>query len=358
MRRWILLLLFPIALLGLLPSAVEAHTNSSLAYSDITYEHGMIRYSLKIDLYDLRTTATPEDPDISSETPEVLDRFYSNSKKEVEALLLSKIKLYADGLPLQGRLTQLHGTEVEGETQKFAEAILEYPIGHAPLQFKLDYELVYDGDQWHVNYVDLSLGDLQKTGVIVSDLRTLEAGQMSPSYAMATYLKLGLKHVGTTPGAALLVIALIIGSRTLKRALLIVGTFAAALVPTLLLSVLKIVMLPDSFVDVTAALGILYTALHILLSRNEKPLLWLSAAFGLLFGFQFGQVLSGSNLSGSLIADATVSFLVGIEAGLVLAALIAYPASRFAQRFKRAVPAALSAIALGGLVLLLTDAYL
>lgn len=117
-----------------------AHDGASLAYSDVSMKDGVITYKLQLDMYDMRAGATQNDPNRQFTTPEVFNQFVRNSQDEVETYLLSQIKLYADNLQLDGKLTQL--TYLEKDNQPFAEAILEYPVRSNPQHVKLDYDLV------------------------------------------------------------------------------------------------------------------------------------------------------------------------------------------------------------------------
>ena len=105
MRKWLMMIASSFVLFGLCQPVSMAHDNNSIAYSNISLENGVIQYVLQIDMYDLRVIAAPNDPDIGRSTPETLNRFISSSQSEVENYLLSKIKLYADSLPLEGKMT-------------------------------------------------------------------------------------------------------------------------------------------------------------------------------------------------------------------------------------------------------------
>lgn len=349
--------LFGIALLGWTPAA-SAHGNNSLAYSDLVYEDGAIRYTLQIDLYDLRAAATPDDPDIGSEAPEVLDRFFASAGPQVERALLSHLKLYANGLPLDGKLVALRGITKEGEPQPFAEAVLSYPANRPPAQFALDYDFVFDSDQWHVNYVNVSLGSLQGTGVLVSQLRELQLGRMGLADAVETYGLFGLKRWFTGCASLLFAAVLLLTGRPLRQALLAVGLFAGAGAVALgLASGLHASVLPDRFVGAVSALSVFGVALHSLLSGGSKSQLGLAGGFGLIHGLSFAQALSGMRADADLAAASLTSYGLGLAAGLALLSLVLYPAFRYAARLKRFAPTLLSAIALVGLAGFLAVAY-
>ncbi|OAB28452.1 hypothetical protein PMSD_22045 [Paenibacillus macquariensis subsp. defensor] len=358
MIKWIRLIILAVGLFGLWAPVSLAHENTSLAYSDISFEDGVIKYVLQIDMYDLRIAATPDDPDIGLTTPEVLNQFASNSQAEVQTYLLSKIQLYADNLRLKGKLTQLHSIKKENEDQPFAEVVLEYQVRNIPKSFELDYHVVFESDQWHVNYVSLDLGELKRDVVMVNEIQEFQVGQMSLEYTVTQFFLLGLEHLLTGFEAILFVLALIIGCKSVKQTLMVMVTFMVANSLTLILAGLHIVTLPDRLVESIMALSILYTALSRLFNQNTKQRLWLIGGFGLFYGFGFVKVLSGMREDGGHYVPSLVAVNGGTEVGLVLVVLILYPAVHYARQIKWIIPVILTSIALFGLVWFLAKVYL
>ncbi|MCC3371937.1 HupE/UreJ family protein [Cohnella sp. REN36] len=349
--------LLGLALLGWTPAA-SAHGNNSLAYSDLVYEDDAICYTLQIDLYDLRAIVTPDDPDIESETPEAVNRFFATAGPKVEEALLPHLRLYADGLPLRGKLVSLRGIAKEGETQAFAEAVLSYPANRPPAQFALDYDFVFDNDQWHVNYVNVSLGRLQGTGVLVSQLRELQLGRMSLAEAFERYSLLGLKSWLTGFASLLFAAVLLLSGRPLRQAMTAVAAFAGAGTLALILTAgLQAAVLPERFVGAVCALSVFGVALHGLLSAGPRSRIWLAGGCGLVHGLGFAQTLSGMRVDAELAAASLTSYGFGLAVGLTLLALVLYPAFRYASRLKRFAPTLLSVIALVGLAGFLSVAY-
>jgi hypothetical protein len=325
-----------------------AHDGDSLAYSDISIKDGVISYKLQLDMYDMRAGATQDDPDRQFSTPEVLNQFVRNSQAEVEAFLLSQIKLYADNLQLDGKLTQL--TYLEKDNQPFAEAILEYPVRHNPQQFVLKYDLVFDMDEWHVNYVTLDLGELKQNAVLVNDLREVHVGHVSLEHAIKKFFQFGVEKVLLDFEHILFLLGLLIGVKSMKQLLVFVGIFAAAQSLTLMLANLHILMLPDKLVESVIALSILYVALNGLLNKNKEPNLWLATCFSLIHGFGFAEVMSDMSDIGEHVAPSLIAYNVGIEVSLVLIVLILYPVIYHIRRIKWALPAMLLVLSLLGLI--------
>jgi hypothetical protein len=355
-KKWIGLILLSLALFGLWVPVAFAHDGDSLAYSDISMKDGVIKYTLQLDLYDLRAGATPDDPDRGNTSPEALKQFIKNSQAEVEVYLLSQIKLYADNLLLDGKLTQLQ--YMDKENQPFGEAILEYPVNNIPQHFVLDYDLVFDIDQWHVNYVTLALGELKQNVVLVNELREIQVGQLNLALVIKQFFLLGIEQLLLGYDDILFILGLLIGVRSVKQLLVVIGSFAVAHSLTLILSSLQILTLPVKFVESAIALSILYIALNNLLNKNKEHNLWLAICFSLIHGFGLAELLNGMSNKGGYFTPSLIAFNVGIEVGLVLIVLILYPIIHYIRRIKRVIPVTLILLSLLGLIGFIERAYL
>ncbi len=310
--------------LGLWPSASSAHGEASLAYSTISYEDGVIKYVLQIDLYDLQRVAGIEDSDMDEQAPEA-ERFNKRSFVSVEQNLLSNIHLFADRLPLNGKLTRLRQVEVEGESQPFAEAILEYPINNTPQDFYLDYDLVFEYDGWHINYVNAAIGDLKKEAVFVADLHELQVGQMTLQYTLMHFFQLGLIHSFIGFESILVIVAFIAGCRSVKRFIAVLSVFLGFLALAFILASLQLLTLPDNFINLIVASSIIMTSLYTLFSKQKKFYFWLAGGSGFFAGFGFAKNLAGMKMdSGHHPLYSIVSFNAGIVTALISIAAVLY----------------------------------
>ena len=139
-----------------------------------------------------------------------------------------------------------------------------YPIRDIPEHFAMNYDLVFENDQWHVNYVTLTLGKLKQNAVIVNELRELQAGQMSFQHAVNQFFLLGVEHLLTGYAYILFLLGVLIAVRSAKQLLAVVGSFAAAHTVTFILAGLHVVTPPFIFIESIIALSLLYAALNIL----------------------------------------------------------------------------------------------
>ncbi|QWU17060.1 HupE / UreJ protein [Paenibacillus sophorae] len=335
-----------------------AHGNNSLAYSDISAGDGFIKYVLQIDMYDLRAAATPNDPDIGLSTPEVLERFATGSRTEVEQYLLSHTSLYADSLPLEGKLTDLRIIQKENEPQPFAEAVITYPVDRVPKSFFLHYDLVFDSDQWHINYVTVTLGDLKKEAVIVNELKDIQVGGTSLNDTASHFVQLGIGRLLKGIESLLFIMLLLTGCRSLKQSLAATAVFAAAISLSLALTALGITEMPASFTVSILPLSLICAALILLLNLSSfKLLITLAGLFGLMHGFGFAVTLYGLRADDGYFAASWTAFIVGIGAGLVIAAAVWYTAILLLRKIGRSVPALQAAAGLFGLIVFIIKAY-
>lgn len=332
------------------PSA-SAHANTSIAYSDIQVDQGVIRYSLQLDMYDLRVSITPDDPEIGTWTEETLAPFIKNEKKAVADYLLSGIKLYADSIPLDGKLTDLKLDMTQD--QPFADATLEFPLLMQPEHLILAYNIVFDDrDQFHNNFVNLTMNDKKQTTVLTYETREIELGKLTFWRAVEQYFILGIEHLLTGYDHILFLIGLLIGARSVKQILMVVTSFTAAHTITLLLSSLGVIQLPGKIVEPIIALSIIYVALTSLFRKEgaTKHNVWLAFGFGLIHGFGFAGTLSEMRLDTRQFFSSLLTFNVGIETAQVLLVLLLFPLIRYARRWKPSMATIASCISLFGFI--------
>ncbi|OBZ14140.1 hypothetical protein A8L34_09245 [Bacillus sp. FJAT-27264] len=353
MKKWLRLVVLSFLICGVwlstgIPVSL-AHGNVSVAYSDITLEHNTIKYVLQLDMYDMMAEVNPDDPDLALTTPEVLNKFFSNHQAEVEHLLLTKIQLYADSLPLEGKVTQFHYMEKENEVQPFAEAVIEYPVKRNPQQFTLDYNLVFDRDQWHVNYVNLTLGELKKEAVLIAQITELQVGELKLPDVLIHFILLGFEQFFHSYETILILAILILGFQSTKQTLRTLAIFAVTQSLTLLLSGLHVIALPDHLMNALIPLSVVFLALSIYYKAAIKQLPWIAGGLGIIHGFWYARQLIGLREDGGHFAVSVTAFYVGLEALVVLISLSLLMIINYFRKVKYATPLILSVAALVGL---------
>ena len=139
-----------------------------------------------------------------------------------------------------------------------------------------------------------------------------------------TYLRLGMEHIWSGIDHLLFVLALLLLVRGWRRVVATITAFTVAHSITLAAATLGFVRVPQSPVEATIALSIVFVAVEIVHGRQGRPGLaarwpWLIAfTFGLLHGFGFAGALNEVGLPQNAIPVALLFFNVGVEAGQLL----------------------------------------
>lgn len=141
---------------------------------------------------------------------------------------------------------------------------------------------------------------------------------------VAQYLQLGVKHIFLGYDHIAFLLALLFVRRLLDL-LKIITAFTAAHTLTLALSVLQIVRVPPSLVEVGIAVTIMYVAAENLLTSEPARRWLLTFGFGLVHGFGFANVLRELGLPSSGLARSLLSFNMGVEVGQLAIVLALWP---------------------------------
>ena len=163
------------------------------------------------------------------------------------------------------------------------------------------------------------------------------AAQAAEAGAMADFLKLGFEHIWEGFDHLLFVFGLILVAGTWRRILVTVTGFTIAHSLTLGLAALDIVRLPQRAVEAAIALSIVFLAVEIVKGPRDT-LTWrrpvaVAAAFGLLHGFGFANVLREIGLPDGNFVGALFAFNIGIEIGQVIFAGLVFAALLAARKF-------------------------
>lgn len=155
----------------------------------------------------------------------------------------------------------------------------------------------------------------------------LTAGPTHSATSAASFFPLGIEHIATGYDHLLFLLALILCGGNLKSLIKIITAFTIAHSITLAAAALALVSLPSALVESVIALSIAYVAFENLFPRFALSRRWtLSFAFGLVHGFGFSSVLQESGLPRDNLVWALLNFNLGVEAGQLIAVLIAVPA--------------------------------
>ncbi|MBO7745051.1 HupE/UreJ family protein [Paenibacillus sp. MWE-103] len=330
--------LFLLFLLGLFPRVTSAHDNVSIAFTDISMKGHAIQVILQMDMYDIRVEATPEEPDVGDLTPEAYARFVNELQAPVEKYLLANLQLYADDLPLKGKLTRLSQVEIKDQNQPFAEAVLEFPVANTPHKFEMDYDMVFQRDPYHVNYVNAALGELKANAVFVAESHEMRIGDMSAPYTLEHFSLLGLKQALSLFEAILFIALLIIGRRSFKQLAIALAVFWGAYTLTFVLAGLRPLDLSGAFLPFMLAFSVVIVALYTLRGKQKTLYPWLAGGFGLFYGAGYAEGLAGLKADGGTNIVPVLAYMAGIGVALAVIAALLYLLLQYAWKAKSFVP--------------------
>ena len=147
------------------------------------------------------------------------------------------------------------------------------------------------------------------------------------------FFELGWEHILIGYDHLLFLIVLLLGASRIGSAAAIITSFTVAHSITLALASLDVVRLPGVVVEAVIAASIVYVAIDNLRSGTTGHRWRLTFAFGLVHGFGFASVLSELGLADAGgIALPLLSFNVGVEAGQLAVAALAWPALLLLRR--------------------------
>jgi hypothetical protein len=169
--------------------------------------------------------------------------------------------------------------------------------------------------------------------------------------AVMRFLKLGVEHIFLGYDHICFLLALIVVSR-LGELVKIITSFTIAHSITLILAALKVVSLPQRFIECGIAATIVYVGVENLWRKDITRRWVLTFFLGLIHGFGFANVLAGLGLPREATIRCLLSFNVGVEIGQLVIVLAALPLVLFVskQSYGSKVKVAVStAVALFGL---------
>ncbi len=199
------------------------------------------------------------------------------------------------------------------------------PSASAPLE--LVSRLFADVDPDHRMYVTVITGPAQSTAILSSAnpsfVVTTEASSLLGTFL--SYLSAGAVHLAGGFDHVVFLLMLLLPAVTVqpdkRRAVLQVVTaitgFTLAHALTLTAASTNLLRPPTDLISVLVAGSIVITALDNIRPFLPGPRAGVAAFFGLIHGFGFATVLSGSAMTGGVFATALLGFNLGIEAAQI-----------------------------------------
>jgi hydrogenase/urease accessory protein HupE len=146
----------------------------------------------------------------------------------------------------------------------------------------------------------------------------------SPSFI--DFFLLGVRHILTGYDHLLFLFGLLIVSRTLRSAALLITCFTVAHSLTLALSTFGIVSLQSRFIEPAIAASIVYVGIENLFGETRLQWRWIiTFTFGLVHGLGFAAVLREMGVAKSGAIVPLFAFNLGVEAGQLSIAAVVLP---------------------------------
>ncbi|MBC8050407.1 MAG: HupE/UreJ family protein [Chitinophagales bacterium] len=170
---------------------------------------------------------------------------------------------------------------------------------------------------------------------------------------VVSYFVLGAEHIFLGLDHLAFLAALILGSTSIRAALLRATAFAVTHTVTLALTVLNIIAVDPAIVEPLIALSIAVAAADAFFRRSSILALSIAAVFGAVHGMGFGAGLAEAGLPAGQETAAIVIFTLGIEAAQIVIILAAFGLLRAVQgrlpaiQTSARITASLALIALG-----------
>lgn len=334
LRRWLLVLL---ALL--LAAPASAHP-VPFSYLDLEVHDDAVTGRIRVHLVDLAPVLGIADPQ------DLLDpAVRAAHRPRIERYLASRIAFERDGF----RRAEWGPASVVDANEALQ---LEFRIPGTPAGgLAIDTDL-FPADPDHQTFVNVYEDDALRQQFIfsaASEPQTFYRGTTAGALAvMGTFIPSGIHHIVIGPDHVLFLVGLLLLGGSLRRLVVIVTSFTAGHSVTLSLAALDIVTPPAWLIEPAIALSIVVVGADNLLQRKQKGRdlrAWVAAAFGLVHGFGFANVLREFGLPQEALGWSLFSFNVGVELGQL--AIVLVVASALAL-VRRRWPQADKAIVVGG----------
>ncbi len=322
MRRWLLLLIFALAL----PAWAHKPSDSYLA---VTVGDAGVAGQWDIALRDL-DYAIGLDADGNGEITwgELRARH-----AEIAAYALARLAIAADGQPCTLKAQdQLVDDHSDG-----AYSVLRFAVDcgavAAPKSLQIGYRLFADLDPQHRGLLRLVAGGGARTAIFSPQaaVQVFELKEQSRWSQFADYGVEGVWHIWMGFDHILFLLSLLLPAvlawvhrrwqpvarfhEALVDVLKIVTAFTVAHSITLSLATLGLVALPSRLVESTIAASVVLAALNNVLPVFHGRRWMVAFGFGLIHGFGFASVLADLGLPTGTLAVALVGFNLGVECG-------------------------------------------
>ncbi|WP_409345246.1 HupE/UreJ family protein [Paenibacillus sp. MBLB4367] len=340
----------------------EAHL-STIGYSDITIRDRDIRYELFLDPQEVGQWIDSR----SGQRVFVIDPKASQrkegetgwKKEEIERLVGEGLTVKNGDFAAKPDVSDV-SVRQRGDRQ-FVRMELSYKFPAEVDAYSISYDLFFDGlDPQHQNFAKIrtEAGTIDtvfhKNNRLAADKVEGTAPNMTnvevPSWlaTLLEYLWVGMQHIWTGYDHLLFLCALIILPQRKREYLATLTAFTVGHSVTIILSALRIVVVPAAVVEPLIALSIVYVAVENIWMKQLRWRWTLALGFGLIHGLGFAQILRDATVERFVLA--LFSFNVGVEIGQIAVLAVLLPVLLLAARWKQY---RMMAYAISGLIVMI-----
>ena len=291
----------------LVPSTVSAHP-APFSYLDIVFRNGEIDGTLVVHIIDAAHALAIDPPE------QLLDNAVADREHQRLAdLLTPRIELRTD------RRLIPQWTSVELLRDESALKLKFRIPGEHPGALAIHTNL-FPYDPQHQTFVNIYEGDELRQQVIFnkdSDEHVYYLGTTQGAIEVVkAFVPSGIHHILIGPDHILFLVGLLLLGGPWTALLKIVTSFTVGHSITLSLAALNLVAPPPTIIEPAIALSIVFVGADNLVRGNGRDLrAWAAAAFGLVHGFGFANVLRQFGLPQEALGWSLFSFNVGVEIG-------------------------------------------
>ena len=304
----------------LMASPAGAHP-APFSYLDIVYRNGGIEGTLVIHVIDAahELGITPPERLLENDVAE-------RTRQQLADILKPRLELRG------ARRLDIQWTSLE-VLRDDAALRLKYRIpDEEPGELAIDTNL-FPYDPLHQTFVNVyEGGSLRQQLIFNADTKeyVYYSGSTQGKLAVVrTFVTSGIHHILIGPDHILFLVGLLLLGGSWGALLKIVTAFTVGHSITLSLAALDVVTPPASLIEPAIALSIVFVGADNLVRGDGRDLrAWVAAAFGLVHGFGFANVLREFGLPREALGWSLFSFNVGVEIGqlgivLVVASVLA-----------------------------------
>lgn len=291
----------------LAPATVSAHP-APFSYLDIVFRNGEIDGTLVVHIIDAAHALAIDPPE------QLLDNAVADREHQRLAdLLTPRIELRTD------RRLIPQWTSVELLRDESALKLKFRIPGEHPGALAIHTNL-FPYDPQHQTFVNIYEGDELRQQVIFnkdSDEHVYYLGTTQGAIEVVkAFVPSGIHHILIGPDHILFLVGLLLLGGPWTALLKIVTSFTIGHSITLSLAALNVVTPPPTIIEPAIALSIVFVGADNLVRGNGRDLrAWAAAAFGLVHGFGFANVLRQFGLPQEALGWSLFSFNVGVEIG-------------------------------------------